>query len=215
MQKLLIVILSLATFLAGCSPNQNPVDTQAQVNTAVAQTMEAQRQVEEKVAQTVAAQIPASTSTVEFTLINTPLLIPTFVVVIPTDTLIIANTPSANGGSTNSSGSVASTQAKYSCGVINRRPFDLTNIHHGNKFDIKWTIVNTGTKTWDAGMDVKYFSGPKMTTVKVVEIPVKMKPNDTYKIVLEAVAPTKKGRQVMTWTVQGQLCYPYVAIIVK
>jgi len=54
-----------------------------------------------------------------------------------------------------------------------------------------------------------------MTNLTVVEIPVEMKPNAKYEINLDAVVPDEKGFQVMTWTVQGQLCYPYTAIIVK
>lgn len=217
MQRPLIVMIILATFLAGCLPGQNPADVQAQVNTAVAQTMEAQQQIDQMVAQTVAAQIPAATATVqaeptaEFTSTSAPLIVPTFTALaLPTETPIVV-APSSNTGG----GSGSPVQSDYSCDVINRRPQDNTEIHHGDKFDIKWMIVNTGTKSWEAGMDVKYSTGPNMTTVTLVEIPVVMKPNDTYQIVLEAVAPSTKGSQVMIWAVQGQLCFPYTAIIVK
>ena len=212
MQKPLIVMIILAAFLAGCAPGQNPVDTQAQINTAVAQTMEAQQQVAQMVAQTMAAQVPPATATaqseptVEFTPTSVPLDTPTSVV-LALDTPTLVPPPPSGGG--------VSSQPQFSCDVISRRPFDMTEIHHGDKFDIKWTIVNTGTRAWEAGMDVKYYSGPNMTAVTLVEIPVVMKPNDTYQIVLDAVAPATTGRQVMTWTVQGQLCYPYVAIMVK
>jgi hypothetical protein len=54
-----------------------------------------------------------------------------------------------------------------------------------------------------------------MTAVTVVEIPVKMNPGATYQIILDAVAPAEKGSQVMIWSVQGQLCFPYTAIVVK
>lgn len=210
MRNKLIVTIILASLLAGCQPAANPVDVQAQVNTAVAQTMEAQQQIEGFVAQTVAAQIPASTPTVEIIPTNTLLVIPTFTaLVLPADTAIAVIPPSTGGG-----GGV-SAQAEYSCTIISRRPFDNTEIQHGDKFDIKWTIVNTGTKTWDAGFDVSYSSGPKMATVNAVEIPKKMKPNDSYQIVLDAVAPSDKGSQIMIWVVQGQICFPYTSIIVK
>ena len=54
-----------------------------------------------------------------------------------------------------------------------------------------------------------------MTGVKTVEIPKAMKPNDRYTINLDAVAPTQKGHQYMTWAVDGQLCYPSIIINVK
>ena len=81
-------------------------------------------------------------------------------------------------------------------------------------FDIRWTITNTGTKSWPAGLDVKYYSGPEMTTVKFVELPA-MAPGDAHEIILDAVSPAKQGLQVMTWIVEGKLCYPYVAIRVE
>jgi hypothetical protein len=105
--------------------------------------------------------------------------------------------------------------AEYACDIINARPYDNTEIGHGQEFDIKWTILNTGSKTWPAGTLVKYFSGPKMASVTQVDIPMELKPKGSYEIILDATAPEKRGFQVMTWVVQGKICYPYVAIIVK
>ena len=210
MKRSLIALMIIAAFLAGCAPGQSPEQIQSQINTAVAQTLEAERQVAESVELTVAAQIPLATATVEVVPTNTPITIPTFTPVVPTVTAMPVIPPSVSSG-----GSVAVSKPDYACDVINRRPHDMTEIHHGDSFDIKWTIVNTGTKTWDAGYDVKYFSGPKMATVNIVEIPKQMKPGDTYQIVMDANAPAETGRQVMTWTVQGQACFPYVAIDVK
>lgn len=209
MKKSVIVMLIITALLAGCAPGQSPEAIQAQINTAVAQTLESENQIAESVALTVEAQAPvAATPTPDAPPTGTPITIPTFTP-LPTVTPVVVNPPSGGSGS----GTVS--KPEYACDAINRRPFDMTEIHKGDSFDIKWTIVNTGTRTWEAGFDVKYFSGPKMTTVTVIEIPKQMKPNDTYQIVMDATAPQEKGRQVMTWTVQGQICYPYVAIDVK
>ena len=209
MRKTMFVFVTLALILTACLPGQSPVDIQSQVNTAVAQTLEARQQIEDSVAQTVAAQNLLFTPTAESTQppTNTPLAFPTLTAIIPTVTVFPVNPPSSGGGT--------SYQADYACDIINSKPRDNTEYNKGAKFDIKWTIVNTGKKTWEAGYDVKYFSGPKMTNLTVVEIPVEMKPNAKYEINLDAVVPDEKGFQVMTWTVQGQLCYPYTAIIVK
>ncbi len=208
MRKTMFVLVTLAFILTACLPGQSPVDVQSQINTAVAQTLEARQQVEDSVAQTVAAQSPLFTPTAEVTETptNIPLAFPTLTPIIPTVTALPVNPPSSGG---------TSYKADYACDIINRKPLDNTEYNNGAKFDIKWTIVNTGTKTWEAGYDVKYFSGPKMTSLTVVEIPMEMKPNAKYEINLDAVVPDEKGFQVMTWTVQGQLCYPYVAIIVR
>lgn len=214
MKKSIFVLIVLTVVLAACAPAQSAEDIQAQIDAAVAQTMEAERRIAEMVEQTVAAQAPLATPTVVVEAAQptaTAIVLPTFTA-LPTVTPVpvVPQSVSSSGG-----GSVGSSDPLYSCDVISRRPLDLTEIHHGDSFDIKWTIVNTGTRTWDAGVDVKYWSGPKMTTLTVVEIPKQMKPNDTYQIVMDATAPAETGRQVMTWVVDGQMCYPYVAIEVK
>ncbi|MDD2923401.1 MAG: NBR1-Ig-like domain-containing protein [Anaerolineales bacterium] len=206
--RVIIAFVALASLLAACVPaaqqaaapqvqnTQSLMDTQSEINTAVAQTIEAQNQVGTFVAQTMEAQ-----ATPTFTV--TPFSIPTFTpfAVIPTATSVSSYKPPV--------------KPDYQCDIISRRPRDNMEIGHGQKFDIKWTIVNTGAKTWPAGYDVKYFSGPHMATVDIVQIPVEMKPRDQYLIVMDAFAPQERGRQVMTWTVQGQICYPYVALNVK
>ena len=200
----------LETFRALIDPNVDVV-----INTAVAQTMSAQQQIEESVALTVQAQSPLATATLEAdtteTPTSTPLAFPTLTSLAFTFTPL---PPPSSGG-----GGGTFSKRDYSCDIAGRRPFDNTEFNPGDDFDIKWTIINTGTKTWDPGFDVKYFSGPNMSGFTLVEIPVEMKPNAQYQIVMDGTAPTEKGFQVMTWTVSGngtaQLCYPYVAIIVK
>ena len=44
-----------------------------------------------------------------------------------------------------------------------------------------------------------------------VELPA-LKPNHTVAYQFDANAPMEKGDYVMTWKVEGGLCYPYVAI---
>ena len=212
MHKTLIVLISTAFLAAACLPGQNPQDVQAQVETAVAQTMQAQQQIENYVAQTVEAQNALASPTTAVTstpiLTNTPILFPTLTPIVATATPIPVSSGGGGGG-----GGVA--KAAYSCDIIHQRPYDNSEFNPGTQFDIKWTILNTGTKTWDPGVDVKYFSGPSMSAVTLIEIPVAMEPGDQYDIDLDGTTPTEKGFQVMTWVVQGPYCYPYVAIIVK
>ena len=209
-----IVLILLAFLIAACLPGQSPEQVQAQINTAVAQTIAAQNQIAESVAQTVAAQNALATATNTATPTNTALSFPTLTP-FPTFTPIPVNPPSGGGGG----GGGGFIRRDYACDIISRRPFDNSEWNSGEEFDIKWTIVNTGSKTWNPGYDVKYFSGPHMANVDIIEIPVQVKPDGKYSIVMDANAPTEKGFQVMTWTVSGdgtaQLCYPYVAIIVK
>jgi hypothetical protein len=201
--RAIITLFTLALFLGAClpatpgqqDPTQSPQDVQSQVETAVAQTIEAQNQVGTFVAQTMAAQATATFTPTPFTI---PTLTP-FVISTPT------NKPSGGGG--------VPSKPDYACDVIHQRPFDNTEFLHGQSFDIKWTILNTGAKTWPAGYDLKYWSGPHMTSAGTVQLP-EMDPNEQFSVVFDATAPNEPGLQVMTWVVEGQLCFPYVAIIV-
>jgi hypothetical protein len=208
--RAILTLFTLALFLGACLPassgqpqdtqaqnTQSPQDVQSEVETAVAQTIEAQNQVGTFVAQTMEAQ---ATATFTVTPITIPTLTP-FVISTPT------NRPGGNGGGG------APPKPDYACDVIHVRPYDNTEILHGQGFDIKWTILNTGAKIWPAGKDLKYYSGPKMTSAGTVQIP-ELDPNEQFSVVFDATAPDEPGLQVMTWVVEGQLCFPYVAIIV-
>jgi len=207
MRKSLLSLAAIMLVLTACAPGQTPADVQAQVDTAVAQTMSVQNEVATSVALTIAAQNPSATSTAVSTATSSSP--PTLTPVIPTVTPL--NTPSSGSGSGSGSGS---NVADYSCDIVRRRPLDNTEFNREADFDIKWTIINTGTKAWPAGFDLKYYSGPHLVTPTRIELPA-MKPKAQFDIVFDARAPTQKGFHVMTWVVEGKLCFPYTAIIVK
>jgi len=198
--RVVSLVLAAAFLLAACTPaTATPTvdlnDIANRVSTAVAATVAA--------GQTgTAAAMPPATPTLVPTLPSTP------TPVLPTATpfVVPTSTSFSNGG-----GSV--TRNKYACDIIRQRPLDNSEFKPGDDFDIKWTIVNTGTATWLAGTDLKYLSGPRMTSAGLVELP-EMEPGDQYSVAFDASAPSEKGLQVMTWIVQGGFCYPYVAIIV-
>jgi hypothetical protein len=212
MRKTWIVLFLLVFLVAACSPGQSPEQVQAQIETAVAQTVVAQNQIQESVAMTVAAQSAQSNPLVESTPTPTNTLVsfPTLTPFVSTVTPFVVK-PSSGGG-----GGGGAYVAEYSCDVIHQRPRDGEAFYSpGDKFDIKWTILNTGTKTWPAGVDVKYWSGPNFTTtgLTVVQIPVALKPKEQFDIgPFDAKAPMEKGHYVMTWVVEGKLCWPYTAL---
>jgi hypothetical protein len=115
------------------------------------------------------------------------------------------------------------TKSDYVCDIIDQKPFDDTAFRPGDSFDIKWTIVNTGTQKWEDGTYLEYQSGPEMTDKTQIDLP-KLKPGGQHDVTLDAVAPSESGMQVMVWAVIGPgtikdstywMCYPYVRIIVK
>lgn len=200
--KLVSLLVAAVFLLAACAPQAAPtVDTEQIVNQAVeavAATLSAQQ------AQTAAVQPPAS---------PTPelLLAPTDTPVLPTATPFVIASPTTKP----STGGGGYVTYSYACDPdIGKRPRDNGTFHPGDSFDVKWTIVNTGTAVWEAGYDLVYFSGPQLTGATFFELP-RIKPGDKFSIVMDAVAPMQKGNYVMTWKLQGGFCYPYVAITVE
>lgn len=209
--KILFPMMAVIFLLAACMPatpppTQNPTDVANQIATAVALTVAAQN------TQTAAAEtlIPPASNTPLAT--QTEVGIPSPTPLIPTATPFVITPPTTVPGGGGGGG--APTKPDYDCEAINRKPRDNTYFKPNAHFDIKWTIVNTGAKAWPAGLDLKYYSGPNMATPTRIELPA-MAPGAKYPMDLDAIAPSKEGKAVMTWTIDGRFCYAYVAIIVE
>lgn len=205
--RILFIALIASILLVACAPAQvatpDPAQVANLVGTSVALTVASQN-LDTAEAAPLVTDTPVPTVTLE--LVDTPTaILPTatpFVIVPPT------TVPGGGGGG------VAPTSTGYSCDIIHQRPFDYSVYKPGDKFDIKWTIVNTGSKTMRDGLDLKYNQGPKLTSITRIELP-ELAPDDQYDLELDAVAPDKAGNYIMTFIVEGGLCYPYVAITVE
>jgi hypothetical protein len=207
-KKILLAVMAVIVLLSACQPAPPTPDLseiENQVATSVALTVAAQN------AQTQAAVSPTPIATNTTLPTQTSEVPPSPTLILPTATPLVVPTVTSSGGG---GGGGGATQRDYSCDTIHRRPFDNTSFRPGDKFDIKWTIVNTGKKTMVAGLDLKYNSGEKMTDRLRVELP-ELKPKEQFDVDFDAVAPNKEGTYIMTFLVEGQLCYPYVAIIVE
>ena len=206
MKRIVFSAAAVILLLTACIPGQataDPIDVANQVATSVALTVAAQN------TQTAAA-IPPATETPLPT--QTELPSPTALLPTATPFVIVPPTTVPSGGG----GGGSTTKPEYACDIIRRRPFDNTIFRPKADFDIRWTIINVGTKTMHKGLDLKYFSGPEMTAPGPthIELP-ELKPREQFSVVLGATAPSSVGFHVMTWTVEGQLCFPYVAIYVE
>src|SRR5918993_3428374 len=207
-KNLLLGAMAAIMLLSACQPappTQNASDVENEVATIVALTVAAQN------AQTQAAVSPTPEATNTTLPTQTESAPPTPTLLLPTATSTVIVLPTSSGGG---GGGGGTTQREYACDTIRRRPFDNTSYRPGDTFDIKWTIVNTGTKTMVAGLDLKYNSGTQMTNRTRVELP-ELKPGAEFAVDFDAVAPNKEGTYIMTFLVEGGLCYPYVAIIVE
>lgn len=208
MQRKFTILLLLAVLLSACLPvGQSQQDIDAIVNTVVAQTMQANDRIEQAVNQTLTAQAPLPTAIIEFTATPEPVL------------EIITDTPFPTATNTPipfvTQSQPQPTARAYSCFVETRQPAYGQQMRPGESFEIRWFVRNTGTRTWDSGLDIKYASGPKMTNAERVEIKTALAPGEIYKISFTGKAPKNPGVYRMTWIVEGQLCYANVDIVVK
>lgn len=208
-KRILFSVIAVIFLLTACAPAAAPAATQ---DPALVQQL-----IEQSVELTVAAQniqtleaqalIPAATNTPLPTQTEAAPVLPTatpFVIVPPTNTAVAVS--NSGGGS-----SLPAFKPEYDCTVTAQLPLDNAVYKPNKDFDINWTIVNTGSKTMRAGLDLEYYSGPLMTNVSFIELPA-LKPGEKYKVVLDAKSPSKEGLQVMTWMVEGKLCFPHIAI---
>ena len=141
---------------------------------------------------------------------------------IPTSTALVFPTPTFSPPTiVPPTVSVATAKPDYACDFSNQ-PYDDAAFRRNEDFDIRWTIINTGTQRWENGTHLAYQNGPKMTTVKRVDLP-RLKPGERYVVALDATAPDERDRQVMVWAVVGPgaaknslywMCYPYIRIMV-
>lgn len=211
-RKILFAAMATVFLLSACGlpaqPTQNASDVTNQIATSVALTVAAQN------AQTQAVQSPTAqvTNTTLPTQTQEGLPSPTEIIPTVTPVLIPTTRPSGGGSSSGGGGNVVSTG--YACDSIRRRPLDNTVFKPDKPFDIKWTIVNSGTKTMRAGLDVKFTSGTLMANTNRVELP-ELKPGAQYTVDFDAVSPHKEGTYVMTFMVEGGLCFPYTVIVVE
>jgi len=212
-----IFTLLVIVLLVACAPGEeapSPEEIQAAIDTAVAQTMEAEEEIANSVAMTVAArETEAAAALPTATLSPTPL--PTLTPVLASATPFAAPTSSGGSGGSGGGGGGGGSVGDLSCGIVGKSPKDNTEFLRTNTFDVKFTIVNTGTTTWQAGKDVMLLGNPGPTlsipTGFVVELP-KMEPGDTFTVgPFDAVAPDKPGFYVIDFKVEGPVCYPYVA----
>jgi len=215
MKRFLFFATAVVFLITACLPQQqatqDPQDAANQVATAVALTISA-AQTQTQAAQPIPTNTTLPTQTDSAPASPIP-IIPSatpFVIVPPTVTVASGGGGGGGGGTT--------VRPDYDCTTVNNVPRDNTVFRRNAEFDIKWTIVNTGTRPIPAKHDVRYFSGPKMmkdSTDTFREFAAAIDPGDRVTIIIDAVAPSERGFHVMTWVVEGNMCYPYVAIIVE
>ena len=201
-----LIMIFLLSACQPAQPTQNPGEIADQVSTSVALTVAAQNAL----TQSAPTLVPQATNTTLTTQTEVG-AVPSPTLVLPTATaVVVVPATSVSSGS----GGGSTSKPDYACNPFPREPRDNTVFHPNDRFDIKWTIVNTGTKTMAKGLDLKYDDGPQLTGTTLIELP-ELEPGAQYVVNMDGVAPSKAGTYIMTFSVEGSLCFPYTAIKVE
>jgi hypothetical protein len=209
-KQIIFTLLTIIFLLAACAPAQVPTPDPEQVaelvSTSVALTVASQNLDTAEAEPPPATETPLPTATEA--VVDTPTAVPAL------DTPTAIALPSATAVSGSSTGGGTTANQEFSCDIIRRRPSDNTVYKPNDRFDIKWTIINDGTKTLRAGLDLRFSNGDKLMADTIVELP-ELKPGDQFQVSFDAVAPAREGTYVMVYMVEGALCYPYTSIKVE
>ncbi len=103
------------------------------------------------------------------------------------------------------------TQPAYNCTVTGVSPSSSDTIKVDQDFDGKWTVKNSGLKTWSAeNTDARYIEDTKFHTGGgIVDLASDVAPNGTYTIVIDMKAPSGDGKYTTKWGLyleDGSVC---------
>lgn len=196
-----LVLLAGVLVLSACVP-ATPVVPTIDAN-AVKSTVEAaQTQAVQKAwADLTSTAIANPTATIEPTQVQTNTSMPTatamntLVPVLPTRVIVtLAPTKILP----------TSTPSAYSCSITASSPAANKIMPPGNDFDGRWTLKNTGTKTWSSSqMDFAYVSGTKLQKLHdVIDLPSDVAPGASIELIIDMKAPTTIGSYAATWSLR-------------
>jgi len=226
-RKSLLVTLALAALLTACGlapPSQAQI--QSLVQTSVASTMQSQNQVGTFVAQTVEAQQPVGTATQQPVATDTPTAEVTETPLLTLTPVILASPTSAPSSGGGGGGYVAPAPLAYACGQVDWRPLDYSVYYPGEHFNVKWTLLNSGTQQWcegsscSGGPDLTFTSGTNFLLASLGNGPIQvpsLKPGKTWPMgPYTGIAPNKPGTYTMYWKLedmQNTECIQFVIVV--
>lgn len=111
--------------------------------------------------------------------------------------------------------SLTPTKSAYQCKITSLSPSYNQRLTRGVDFDLRVTLENTGTETWESGdMDFKYISGAQFQTyVDILDLKVDVNPGDDVSFLVDMAATTSTGSQSARWRL-GNFCTVYIGIYV-
>lgn len=110
-----------------------------------------------------------------------------------------------------------SASSNYSCSLVAQSPADWTRMGRRQYFDAKWTVKNTGTKNWPAGLDFKYISGTKIhTNGNNYELKTNVGPGKKTTLIADMNAPKYIGYYSAYWGLfTGNIAFCRVSITIN
>ena len=228
--KLVILIVLVATALTGCTP-VSPTEVQSDVADPIppAENIDP---VRTEVAQTVVAEITveaiadASDSQTNSTGAQSSDPVETEEVPVsvqsnkPTasPTLPQLATPTKTAVANSSSGSAPKAVPAYDCLQKRQDPLDGYKITPGGRFDITWTVQNTGTATWETPtFDYLYLKGDELHIFgDRKDLPREAKTGETVDLFVNMESPALPGIYRTWWAVvdghANPVCIVYLSI---
>ncbi len=109
---------------------------------------------------------------------------------------------------------------EYTCSVVSQSPKDWTKMKPRQDFDMRWTVLNTGSKTWTTnGTDYKYIRGAQLHTKNsTYDMPKNVATDGKIALYIDMMAPKNKGTYTTYWGLangSSHFCQFYLIITVK
>ena len=172
--KIFILLVNLSLVLSSCGISSQ---TQSEIATSVAQTVEAQNSLTEVAARPTFTPIPTFDTTTKLTL-----------------------TPETS--TTNTPASVSNPGCVASATLAGENPPDNTLFKPGDYFWKTWSFLNTGTCTWDDSYSLVFWDGDLMGGLTSYPLPEIVTPGDTINISIYLQAPAIEGTATGYWRFQ-------------
>jgi hypothetical protein len=211
----IIAMIAMAIFMFACATTASPaVIPPEQLGTAIVQTAAA---LASQTALYAPPTIPGSDNTAIATIqpSSTPTATETatpFIVTVATRTPTITLTSTATATHT------PTKTPNQPCVVAEQVPANNTQFGSGAFFDTVWTMVNTGTLSWNEGnVDFIFQTGTKMhLNGDILDMPSTTAPNQSLVMLVHMQAPTTKGTYSETWSLkQGSTTYCTVSMLIE
>jgi hypothetical protein len=157
---------------------------------------------------------PTATLAPTFTPTESPTPTPTVIFIIPTRTY----TPTATSLPTATS-SFPTQEPGASCELVDQSPANGTVYDPRDRFNVEWTIQNTGDETWMAS-DIDFFfsDGRDMHEDDILDLPNNVRPGREITLRVPMRAPRNAGTYTSNWILGSRrnvLCRVSIRITVR